>query len=67
LRYEAQGLAQDVRKQVREKEGELNEHTDQVEDAMEAAIQDLDSILAQVEQHRATRRSRRARAGETLP
>lgn len=52
LRYEAQGLAQDVRKQVRHKEGELDQHTDQVEDAMEAAIQDLDSILAQVERQR---------------
>lgn len=49
LRYEAQDLALDVRKQVRDKETELNEHTDQIEDAMEAIVQDLDSILAQFE------------------
>lgn len=49
LRYEAQDLAQDVRKQVRDKDGELTEHVDQIEDSMEAIILDLDSILAQVE------------------
>ncbi len=66
LRYEAQGLAQDVRKQVRHKEDELNETSDQVEDAMEAVIQDLDSILAQAEQMRDRRQPRR-RAGDKLP
>jgi predicted PurR-regulated permease PerM len=49
LRYEAQNLALDVRKQVREKETELDERADEVEDAMEAIVQDLDSILAQAE------------------
>jgi len=49
LRYEAQHLAQDVRKQVREKDSELTEGIDHMEDTMEAIIQDLDSILAQVE------------------
>jgi predicted PurR-regulated permease PerM len=49
LRYEAQDLMQDVRKQVRNKEGELDDRTDQMEDAMESVIMDLDSILAQLE------------------
>jgi predicted PurR-regulated permease PerM len=49
LRYEAQELIQDVRKQVREKEIEPEESADQVEDTMEAIVQDLDSILAQIE------------------
>jgi hypothetical protein len=49
LRYEAQDLAQDIRKQVREKDTELNEQADRVEDEMEAVILDLDSILASVE------------------
>jgi predicted PurR-regulated permease PerM len=49
LRYEAQNLALDVRKQVRDKEGELTERVDQMEDSMEAIIQDLDSILSQLE------------------
>lgn len=52
LRYEAQHLALDVRKQVRAKEGELDSRTDQFEDALEAVAQDLDSILAQVENSR---------------
>lgn len=50
LRYEAQNLAQDVRKQVRDKEDELDRGTDQLEDAMEAIVLDLDSILAQAEE-----------------
>jgi predicted PurR-regulated permease PerM len=49
LRYEAQELIQDVRKQIREKEVESEEHTDVVEDSVEAIVQDLDSILAEVE------------------
>lgn len=49
LRYEAQNLMQDVRKQVRTKESELTKSTDEVEDAMEAIIADLDSILAKIE------------------
>jgi predicted PurR-regulated permease PerM len=49
LRYEAQNLALDVRKQVRVKESELTEGTDHMEDSMEAIILDLDSILAQLE------------------
>jgi predicted PurR-regulated permease PerM len=52
LRYEAQNLALDVRKQVRAKEDELDSRTDQFEDALEAVVQDLDSILAQVENSR---------------
>jgi hypothetical protein len=66
LRYEAQGLAQDVRKQVRQKEDESNESSDQLEDAMEAAILDLDSILAQAERVRDRRRPGR-RAQDQLP
>lgn len=49
LRYEAQNLIQDVRKQVREKETELEASADLVEDAMEAIITDLDSLLASAE------------------
>lgn len=49
LRYEAQNLVMDVRKQIRNKETELDHRADQVEDEMEAIVQDLDSILAQAE------------------
>jgi predicted PurR-regulated permease PerM len=49
LRYEAQNLVGDVRKHVRDKDTEVDAYSDQVEDAIEAIVQDLDSILAQVE------------------
>jgi predicted PurR-regulated permease PerM len=49
LRYEAQNLVMDVRKQIRKKETELDNSADQIEDAMESIVQDLDSILAQAE------------------
>jgi len=49
LRYEAQELVQDVRKQVREKDGTIDDVSDQVEDAIEAIVNDLDSILARAE------------------
>jgi predicted PurR-regulated permease PerM len=49
LRYEAQDLVMDVRKHIRNKESELDDRADQIEDAMEAIVQDLDSILAQAE------------------
>lgn len=49
LRYEAQGLVQDIRKQIRGKEAEVTAREDRIEDAMEAIAQDLDSILAQSE------------------
>lgn len=49
LRYEAQNLMLDVRKQVREKGDEVSARSDRVEDAMEAIAQDLDSILAREE------------------
>jgi predicted PurR-regulated permease PerM len=51
LRYEAQDLAQDLRKQARlEIEGSDQQikHTDQVMDEIEAITTDLDSLLAQV-------------------
>jgi predicted PurR-regulated permease PerM len=51
LRYEAQDLAQDLRKQARlNKEGPDRwvEQTDQVMDEIEAITTDLDSLLAQV-------------------
>jgi predicted PurR-regulated permease PerM len=51
LRYEAQDLAQDLRKQARlKKEGPDRwvEQTDQVMDEIEAITTDLDSLLAQV-------------------
>lgn len=50
LRLEAQKLIQDVRKQVRNKDSELEASADLVEDSMEAIVQDLDSLLAQAEQ-----------------
>jgi predicted PurR-regulated permease PerM len=46
LRYETMELVGDVRKQVRIKEGDLVEAQDEVEDAIEAIANDLDSILA---------------------
>jgi predicted PurR-regulated permease PerM len=49
LRYEAQNLVQDVRMLVREKEDEAEAEVDQVEDTMEAIMNDLDAILAQEE------------------
>lgn len=49
LRYEAQELIQDVRKQVREKETSIDEVSDKVEDSIEAIVNDLDSLLAQAE------------------
>ena len=51
LRYEAQDLAQDLRKQARlKKEGSdlMVKQTDQVMDEIEALTTDLDSLLAQV-------------------
>jgi len=49
LRYEAQELIQDVRKQVRENPHLADDTSDQIEDAVEAIVNDLDSILARVE------------------
>lgn len=49
LRYEAQELIQDVRKHVREKETDMDDVTDKVEDSIEAIVNDLDSLLAQAE------------------
>jgi hypothetical protein len=49
LRYEAQDLVMDVRKQVREKETEVSAREDRIEDSMEAIASDLDSILAEAE------------------
>lgn len=46
LRYEAQELVQDIRKRIREKEEDLGEKSDQVEETIEALANDLDSILA---------------------
>ncbi|HLA97427.1 MAG TPA: AI-2E family transporter [Anaerolineales bacterium] len=51
LRYEAQDLAQDLRKQARLKKGGSDlrvKQTDQVLDEIEAITTDLDSLLAQV-------------------
>lgn len=52
LRYEAQDLAQDLRKQARLKKGGSDlsiKQTDQMMDEIEAITTDLDSLLAQVE------------------
>jgi predicted PurR-regulated permease PerM len=46
LRYEAQELVGDVRRQVRTKEGVADAEADQVEDSLEAIATDLDSLLA---------------------
>jgi len=46
LRYETMELVRDVRKQIRVKEGDVLEEPDEVEDAIEAIANDLDSILA---------------------
>jgi len=51
LRYEAQGLVQDLRKQARLKKGGSDQwvkQTDQMMDEIEAITTDLDSLLAQV-------------------
>lgn len=52
LRYQAQEIAQDVRKQVRIKEDdrETGAPVDQIEDAVEALASDLDHILWQASQ-----------------
>jgi predicted PurR-regulated permease PerM len=50
LRYEAKELIQDIHKQVREKDAAVTGSADQVEDAIEAITNDLDSVLAQYEE-----------------
>jgi hypothetical protein len=50
LRYQAQEIAQDVRKQVRNKDGDADKPTDTFEDAIEALAIDLDSVLAKAAQ-----------------
>lgn len=47
LRYGAQDLVRDVRKQLRDKSTALDDQSDAVEDAIEALAADLDSLLAQ--------------------
>jgi predicted PurR-regulated permease PerM len=49
LRYEAQNLVLDVRKQIRDKQADVTEMEDQMEDELETIAMDLDSILAQTE------------------
>ena len=49
LRYEALELAQDVRKMVRVKEGDILDESDDLEDAIESIVTDLDAILAKEE------------------
>lgn len=53
LRYEAQGLAQDVRKQLRHKEDLADQVSDQIEDEIETIATRLDHLLEQVEQREA--------------
>jgi predicted PurR-regulated permease PerM len=50
LRYQAQELVQDVRKQLRSKEDVGHGETDQLEDMIEAIATDIDSALAQLDQ-----------------
>ena len=54
LRLQAQEISQDVRKHVRNKEEAVERESDEVEDAIEALANDLDRILAQVNQEEAT-------------
>jgi predicted PurR-regulated permease PerM len=46
LRYQAQSLVQDARKQLREKPVDLDDESDELDDAIEALATDLDSLLA---------------------
>jgi predicted PurR-regulated permease PerM len=55
LRYEAQALIKDVRKQVRNKQEDPLEDTDHVEDEIESIASDLDSVLARTAQEEAAR------------
>jgi predicted PurR-regulated permease PerM len=48
LRYEAQDLALDVRKQLRQKEDLTDQEVDRVEDDIEQIASDLDRILAEL-------------------
>ncbi len=49
LRYEAQQLVQDVRRQLRHKDEVADGQTDQLEDMIEAIATDIDSALAQMQ------------------
>jgi predicted PurR-regulated permease PerM len=49
LRYEAQNLAQDMRKQLRQDE-QVETSTDDMVDSLEAIARDLDQLLAETEQ-----------------
>jgi predicted PurR-regulated permease PerM len=49
LRYQAQDLVVDVRKQVRRKDEVVDNESDRLEDLVEAVASDLDSLLAQAE------------------
>jgi predicted PurR-regulated permease PerM len=55
LRYEAQDLALDVRKQLRHKEDLTDEETDRFEDDIEAIAVDLDKILSVIDGEGAAR------------
>ncbi len=50
MRYEAQELIQDVRKQVRHKEDAAEPEADRVEDMIESIATDVDTVLAELEQ-----------------
>lgn len=49
LRYQAQELVQDVRNRVRHKDEGVTEKSDDVEDAIEVIVNELDTILADFE------------------
>ena len=49
LRYEAQNLAQDVRKQFERKQEAPSEEEDRLEDTIEEVAQDLDALLAHLD------------------
>ena len=51
LRYEAHDLAQDIRKQVRQKETLADGSEDQVEDRIEVIVTELDQILTQLDEN----------------
>jgi hypothetical protein len=46
LRYEAQQLREDVRKQLRQKDDASDGQVDRIEDLIEAIASDVDSVLA---------------------
>lgn len=65
LRYEAQELVADARKQLREKSTlDLDDQSDVIEDAIEALAADIDSMLARDDEGEAAEADQPARKGQ---